>query len=56
MGEALQAWTPQTKALYLISTGDRNAMGMWGLWSWEGHWAWRWKDRIDRAFVGGYAR
>ncbi|MDE2370698.1 MAG: FAD-dependent oxidoreductase [Burkholderiales bacterium] len=48
---ALQRWTPQTEALYLINTGDRHAIAMRGRWSCSGHWVWRWKDRIDRRFM-----
>ena len=50
-GRELQAWTPQARALYLISTGDRHALATWGRWSWSGRWVWRWKDRIDRRFM-----
>jgi pyridine nucleotide-disulfide oxidoreductase family protein len=53
-GEALKAYLPQQRSLYLISTGDRHAVGSWGGLSWEGAWAWRWKDRIDRQFVARY--
>lgn len=55
-GTSLRNWTPQEKALYLVSTGDRHALGMWGGWSWQGRWAWHWKTRIDRAFVTTYVR
>lgn len=47
----LHEWTPQTRALYLISTGDKHALATWGRWSWSGRWVWHWKDRIDRAFM-----
>jgi pyridine nucleotide-disulfide oxidoreductase family protein len=47
----LMHWTPQARALYLISTGDRHALATWGAWAWSGRWAWRWKDRIDRQFM-----
>jgi selenide,water dikinase len=50
-GRALDAWTPQARALYLISTGDRHALATWGSWSWSGQWVWRWKDHIDRQFM-----
>ena len=50
-GHALNAWSPQQRALCLISTGDRHAFASWGRWTWHGHWVWNWKDRIDRQFV-----
>ena len=55
-GEALQPWTPQAKALYLISTGTQHALASWGTLSggknrWFGGLLWRWKDRIDRGFM-----
>lgn len=53
--EPLVPYAPQTRSLYLISTGNRHAIGSWGTWSWEGAWVWRWKDRIDRAFMTRYA-
>ncbi|MDP1925226.1 MAG: FAD-dependent oxidoreductase [Thiobacillus sp.] len=53
--QALTPWTPQTRALALLSTGDRHAIGAWGNWVWQGRWAWRWKDYIDRRFVARFA-
>jgi selenide,water dikinase len=50
-GQALEAWRPQPRALYLVSTGDRHAIAMYGGVSWEGRWVWRLKDWIDRRFV-----
>ncbi len=50
-GRAPQNWTPQQRALYLISSGDRHAFAAWGSWSWSGRWVWHWKDRIDRGFM-----
>ena len=50
-GRAPRGWTPQRRALYLISTGGRYAIALWGPWSAGGAWVWAWKDRIDRAFV-----
>jgi selenide,water dikinase len=50
-GRAPQAWTPQRRALYLISTGDRHALASWGPLAWGGDWVWRWKDHIDRGFM-----
>lgn len=49
--QPLREWTPQARALYLVSTGDPHALATWGRWSWSGRWVWRWKDRIDRAFM-----
>lgn len=47
-------YAPQKRALYLIGTGDRNAIGAWGPFGWSGAWAWRWKERLDRGFVERY--
>jgi len=44
-------WTPQHRALYLISAGNRCALGSWGGFAVSGAWVWRWKDRIDRRFM-----
>lgn len=50
-GRTPRPWTPQSRALYLISTGDRRALATWGNWSWAGRGAWLWKDWIDRRFM-----
>ncbi|WP_096668711.1 FAD-dependent oxidoreductase [Polaromonas sp. AET17H-212] len=50
-GRLPRRWTPQTRALYLISTGNRYAIASWGPWAWGGAWVWYWKDRIDRGFM-----
>ena len=50
-GEALSEWQPQKRALYLVATGGRHALGAWGPFGWWGGWVWHWKDRIDRAFM-----
>jgi selenide,water dikinase len=54
--EPLAPYVPQRRALYLLATGGRHAIGAWGGLSFAGEWVWRWKDRIDRAFVAGFAR
>lgn len=50
-GGPLVPYRPPRRTLNLLSCGDRRAIMAWGDWSAEGAWVWRWKDRIDRAFV-----
>jgi selenide,water dikinase len=52
--QPLQPHEANPRYLALVSTGNRHAVGVWDGWSWEGDWVWRWKDRIDRAFVARY--
>ena len=54
-GGALERFATSPRYLALVSTGKRHAVGVWGSLSFQGWWAWRWKDRIDRAFVARYA-
>ena len=53
--EPLEAYAPQARSLYLVSTGDRYAIASWGIFALEGRWVWRWKDSIDRGFIAKYA-
>ncbi len=53
-GQPPTDWTPQQRALYLVSTGDHRAIAAWGRWAWSGAWVWRWKERIDRGFVARF--
>lgn len=53
-GRSLRDWAPQSRALYLISTGDRHALASWGRWAWSGDWVWHWKDWIDRRFLRSF--
>jgi len=53
-GRALQSYSPQSKSLALLATGDGRAIASRGRWSAEGRWLWRWKDRIDRGFLRGF--
>jgi selenide,water dikinase len=51
----LSKYVPQRHALAIISTGDRHAIASRGPFVVEGDWVWRWKDRIDRAFMAKYS-
>lgn len=53
-GQSLLRYRPQSRALALISTGDRHAVASYGLLAFGGRWVWRWKDYIDRAFMARY--
>ena len=54
LGEEPAAYRPQRRFLSLVSTGDRRAVVSRGPLFAAGGWAWRWKDRIDRAFMAMY--
>ena len=54
-GRPLRSHAPQRRTLNLLSCGERYAIASWGGLSAEGAWVWRWKDRIDRAFIERYA-
>jgi len=53
-GSALTPHVTSERYLALVSAGGKTAVGVWGDLSFQGWWAWRWKDRIDRAFVARY--
>ncbi len=50
-GEPLRPFRPQREALYLVSTGERHAIGARNGLVVERDWVWRWKDFIDRRFI-----
>ncbi len=55
-GEALEAYTPQRDHLVLIATGDGRAIGGRGRFiAFEGRFAWRLKDWLDRRFMRRFA-
>ena len=53
-GSKLVAYEPQNRSLVLLSCGGRYAVAARGGWSAEGAWVWRWKDWIDRRWVGRF--
>jgi len=52
----LRSFVPQARALSLMATGRPYAIGCWGGFSFEGRWAWRWKEWLDLRFVRGFQR
>jgi selenide, water dikinase len=50
-GTNLQAYSPQTSWLALISTGDKYAVASRGWLGFAGAWVWQWKDWIDQRFM-----
>ena len=53
-GQPLKPHRPPRNTLNLLSCGTGHAIVSYGPWHAEGAWAWRWKDRIDRAFMAKY--
>jgi selenide, water dikinase len=45
------SYKPQRQALYLVTTGDKVAIGARNGLTFAGHWVWRLKDWIDRRFM-----
>jgi selenide, water dikinase len=52
--QPLLRFRPQRRFLSLISSGGRHALASRGPFYAAGDWVWRWKDRIDRAFMERY--
>ncbi len=50
-GAAPVPYKPQRQALYLVTTGERAAIGSRNGLTFGGHWVWRLKDWIDRRFM-----
>jgi pyridine nucleotide-disulfide oxidoreductase family protein len=53
-GAALGSYTPQEKALVLLSCGARYAIAERGGWSAQGRWVWWWKNAIDRRWIASF--
>lgn len=54
LGQALKPFTPQSRYLSILGTGDGHAVATRGSWAIEGAWVWRWKDHIDRKWMRMY--
>jgi selenide,water dikinase len=54
LDKPLKLHRPQQRFLSLISLGDQRATADRGPFSATGKWVWRWKDRIDRAFMARF--
>jgi selenide, water dikinase len=50
-GRPLKRFRPQRDALYLVSNGEKFAIGVRNGLVTSGAWVWRWKDWIDRRFM-----
>jgi selenide,water dikinase len=53
-GKRPLAYRPQREALYLVSTGERYALGARNGFTIEGAWVWTLKDFIDRRFIAKF--
>ena len=47
----IEHYEPNPRALLLLTCGGRYAIAARGEWSAEGHWAWWWKNWIDRRWL-----
>lgn len=56
LGEPLEAFAPQKEFLSLVSTGDQYAVGSRSVFTVQGEWVWRWKDKIDRKFMDKFSK
>lgn len=54
-GQPLHPFTPQSKFLSLISTGNKHAIASRGGLAFSGDWLWPIKDSIDRAFMNKFS-
>lgn len=54
--EARASYTPRPASLYLIATGQGQALASYGPFAAQGRWALRLKRWIDRRWIGAYAK
>jgi len=54
-GTTLRPFVPQHEFLVLLGTGYKHAIAVRNGFTLQGAWVWRWKDRIDRRFMAGFA-
>lgn len=54
LGKPLKAFIPQKRFLSILSTGNREALLIYGKISIHGKWPWLLKQRIDRKFMKSY--
>lgn len=54
LGLEPRPFTPQSRYLSILGTGDGQAVATRGNWAIEGTWVWRWKDHIDRRWMRMY--
>src|SRR5258708_2393454 len=53
-GERLRRFSPQRETIYLLSTGERHAIGTRNGLVVEGNWVWQFKDWLDRRWMSRY--
>lgn len=55
LDKPLEPYRPQQRFLTILATGGQHAVAVKGPLAVEGDWVWRWKDRIDRAFMARFS-
>jgi NADH dehydrogenase FAD-containing subunit len=54
LGRPLTRFRPQRRYLLILNLGDGTGLATWGNWHWQGRWAFRLKDHLDRSFLARY--